>query len=284
MCNWISKLEELRFSSVPVVAVTVIRCSGSVPRDPGAKMLVLQDGCFFGTIGGGHLEELAISDAVKFLKEGISKTQRYPLGPKTGQCCGGVTELFFEVLNNGPSLWIFGAGHVGQALGKIMVGTPFSVHLIDERDLWINNPEIPQGALRHKSEWSEGFDEIIWSGEKTFVVVMTHRHDVDQKIIEQTLEKPVRYIGLIGSETKWHKFKSRLKVKGFDEELLARVHCPIGKKGAGKAPQEIAIHIAGDLLEEFYGRNRAESKLEEVSAGHSGRGAGLPHEGLQGAP
>src|ERR1700722_11661172 len=99
MWNWISKLEELRIQGVGVVAVTVTQNTGSTPREPGAKMLVLTDGTFFGTIGGGRFEELALLEARQCLKSGITKVVRYPLGAKTGQCCGGVTELFFEVLN-----------------------------------------------------------------------------------------------------------------------------------------------------------------------------------------
>src|SRR4051812_50163059 len=111
MWNWVSRLEELRSQGHAVVAVTVTQCSGSTPREPGAKMLVLGNGEFYGTVGGGHLEELALADARKILQEGGSRQIRYPLGAKTGQCCGGVVELFFESINVGPRLYLFGAGH-----------------------------------------------------------------------------------------------------------------------------------------------------------------------------
>jgi xanthine dehydrogenase accessory factor len=283
--NWINKLEELRLSSTPVVMVTVTRCTGSTPREAGAKMLVLPDGQFFGTIGGGHFEELALGEAVRVFAEGVSKSIRYPLGAKTGQCCGGTAELFFEILNDGPSLYIFGAGHVGRAVARTMAGTPFFIHLIDERDQWINSREIPSEVIRHQADWSEVVDKISWDNRKSFVIVMTHRHDTDLKIVESLLNKSVRYVGLIGSESKWSRFKQRLKFKDpkfEDEKILAQVRCPIGKKFGGKAPQEIAISIGGDLLEEFYGRTNDDRSAQRLRLHYIGGGCGSAHENAEG--
>ena len=144
MWNWLSKLEEFRAEEGrPVAAVTVTQVTGSTPREPGTKMLVLGDGTFFGTIGGGRLEQMAIADAIAALEEGKSKVIRYPLGAKTGQCCGGVTELFFEILNDGPQLIIFGAGHVARAVCRTMNGTAFQSRVIDEREDWVSSKAIP---------------------------------------------------------------------------------------------------------------------------------------------
>jgi xanthine dehydrogenase accessory factor len=80
----------------PAVLVTVAIVEGSVPREPGAKMLVTADG-FAGTIGGGHLEHRAIGIARAMLEEGRDCTlERFALGPSLGQCCGGVAHLAFE--------------------------------------------------------------------------------------------------------------------------------------------------------------------------------------------
>jgi xanthine dehydrogenase accessory factor len=254
--DWISKLEELRRSSTPVVAVTVTGSTGSTPREPGAKMLVLSDGRFFGTIGGGHLEQLAIEDAKKALETGESRTIRYPLGAKTGQCCGGVVDLFFEALNTGPDLYLFGAGHVGQAVAMTLQGTPFTVHLIDERAEWVHAPALPAGVVRHECEWDEFVEQARWDKKKTYVSIMTFRHDLDEKILEDILRKKreARYLGLIGSEAKWKKFKLRLTQRGLPEGELLRVKSPIGIEIGGKAPQEIAISLGAELLGMHYGK------------------------------
>jgi len=81
----------------PAVLVTVAIVEGSVPREPGAKMLVTAGG-FAGTIGGGHLEHRAIEMARTMLQEGgAPRLERFALGPSLGQCCGGIAHLMFEV-------------------------------------------------------------------------------------------------------------------------------------------------------------------------------------------
>ena len=83
---------------------------------------------------------------------------------------------------------------------------------------------------------------------------MTHRHDLDQKIIAKVIKKPTRYIGLIGSKPKWEKFKQRLLLRNFTPDELAKVRCPIGLDTGGKAPQEVAISVAAELLKTHYGK------------------------------
>src|SRR4051794_10018735 len=99
MWNWISKAEELRSKGLPFIIVTITQVAGSTPRDTGAKMLVLPDGRFFGTVGGGNLEQLVLEEAIKCLKSNSHHVIRYPLGAKAGQCCGGIAEVLFESIN-----------------------------------------------------------------------------------------------------------------------------------------------------------------------------------------
>ncbi len=254
MWDWVSELFELRARGAPGVLVTVVETLGSAPREAGAKMLVLGDGSFRGTIGGGHLEELALIEAKTRLETGESKTIRYPLGAKTGQCCGGTVDLFFEVLNQGPSLYLFGAGHVGQAVCRVLEGTPFLVHVIDDREDWIRADRFPRTVVRHHCEWDEFARAARWDAERSFVAIMTHRHDTDEDIVRELVHKPSRYFGLIGSQAKWERFRQRLSARGLTEEQLARVKCPLGIDVGGKAPTEVAISLAAELLKIHYGR------------------------------
>src|SRR5580704_14247371 len=167
MWNWLHKLEELAERATPAALVTVVRCTGSTPAAPGAKMIVLGDGTLFGTIGGGHLEQLAVQDACACLVSGESKVFRYPLGATAGQCCGGVVETFVEALNAAPQLVLFGAGHVGQALCRVLVGTPFVVHAVDERDEW--SSALPPEVRRHAVPWEEFVAQVSWSAERIYL-------------------------------------------------------------------------------------------------------------------
>ena len=130
----------------PAVLVQVDKAQGSVPREPGAWMAVFDDE-FVGTVGGGHLEFEAITQARLLLTSGSVKVARFALGPSLGQCCGGVVHLRFECVNVGdisvlrqrlqPVLQpvaLFGGGHVGHALIAVLARLPFAVTWIDSRD------------------------------------------------------------------------------------------------------------------------------------------------------
>lgn len=244
--NWIDESVRLRNEGREFCLVTVATVSGSTPRETGAKMIVLGDGEFFGTIGGGELENQVIADAAKLLKAGEAKTVRYPLGAKTGQCCGGVVEILFEMIGLGPKLYVFGAGHVGQAVARTLGGTSFQVHLIDSRPEWLNSESIPPSVIRHDLEWQDFLKRR--SFEDSFVVIMTHSHALDLEILSGFLRKPLSYLGLIGSRSKWVSFKRQLVAAGFSESEIASVRCPIGIEKFGKAPQEIAISFAAEVL------------------------------------
>jgi xanthine dehydrogenase accessory factor len=252
MWDWIGKLAELRQLDQLAVLVTVTRSTGSTPRSQGAKMIVLPDGTFHGTIGGGVVEYHALEEARDCLEKLQSKAEAFPLKQK-GEfpACGGTMELYMEVINDHPSLYLFGAGHVAQALCQVLEGTPFRTHLIDEREQWINSSAIPAGTIRHRCSWSEFIQKASWNDKRTYVAILTFNGALDQQVLEEVLPHPARYVGMIGSQGKWAKVQENLKASGFD---LSRVRCPIGHDNGGDSPREIAISIASQLLFTYYGR------------------------------
>jgi xanthine dehydrogenase accessory factor len=252
MWDWIGKLDELRRQDQPAVLVTVTKSNGSTPRKHGAKMIVLSDGTFFGSVGGGPVEYHALEEARKCLREMHSASAEIPLKP-AGEfpACGGTMELYMEVINNNPSLFLFGAGHVGQALCRVLDGTPFRVHLIDEREEWINAPAIPGGVIRHHCRWGDFIADAAWCDQRIFVAIATFNGAVDQQILEEVLPHPARYVGMIGSKAKWERVRKNLGESGL---ALSRVRCPIGHDNGGDSPQEIAVSIASQLLFTYHGR------------------------------
>jgi len=251
MWNWIGKLDELQRNDQLCVLVTVTKSSGSTPRKQGAKMIVLPDGTSFGTVGGGTPELYALEDAKKCFDSLQGTTSQIPLKPR-GEfpACGGTMELYMEVLNDNPCLYLFGAGHIGQAICQVMEGTPFRIHLIDERDEWINSPAIPKSVIRHQSPWTNFIEKASWSSQRSFVAIQTYSGTVDQQVLEEVLPHPARYVGLTGSKSKWATIRRNLEEKGLD---LSVVRCPIGHKNGGDSPREIAISIANQLLATYNG-------------------------------
>jgi xanthine dehydrogenase accessory factor len=249
MWDWLTKAYELQSQQESFVIVTVIGTKGSTPRDAGAKMLVTAKSESFGTIGGGNLELKVQKEAQDYLLRAMSGRERFPLCYKTGQCCGGALEVYYELVGVSPQLVIFGAGHVAQAITETLKDTPFKLTVVDERQEFLK--KLPQNT-RTCDDPFEFIDSFSWNRHKTSAVVMTHEHDLDLKLITKLLDKPARYLGLIGSETKWARFRMALKKSQVNEDLLGRVECPIGNKNQGKAPKEVAIGFANKLLEMHY--------------------------------
>jgi xanthine dehydrogenase accessory factor len=250
--EWLKQLSNFTAKGAPISLVTITEVKGSSPRDIGSKMFVGPEGRLWGTIGGGRLEELIINDAKEILKGNTPYKIQYPLSEKAGQCCGGVVEVLIEPLNTNPHLYIFGAGHVGTALANTMINTVFHIHVIDERPEWCLSPAIHQDVQRHSLSPLDFLNTITWEKSKKWAIVMTHDHTLDQKLVLNLSHHNLAYLGLIGSNTKWRRFRARLKKDGISDDLLDKVHCPAGINIGGETPQEIAISISAEIVESYY--------------------------------
>jgi xanthine dehydrogenase accessory factor len=267
MNSWISALGALAETGTPAVLVTVLEIKGSTPREAGAKMVVTAESSQ-GTIGGGHLEfkaielarELLASRAARPADEATPVLRSFALGPSLGQCCGGEATLVFEpVLPPRFQVALFGAGHVGKALVKLLADLPCRVTWIDSRAEAFP-AEIPANAAVELTDLPE--EEVVDLPHESYVLVLTHSHALDLRIVERALRRPdLRYVGLIGSKTKRARFLRRLALRGLAPEEIARLTCPIGIEGvAGKRPAEIAIAVAAQLLQLHSAATRAEKQ------------------------
>jgi xanthine dehydrogenase accessory factor len=251
MSRWLEALSALAEAGADAVLVTVMEARGSTPREAGAKMVVTAD-ALHDTIGGGHLELKAIELARDLLRAApipaAPVTQRFALGPSLGQCCGGEAVLLFEAIRPpGFHVALFGAGHVGKALVRLLGDLPCRVSWIDPREAMFPEARPANVATLVADEPEE---EVAALPAGAFVLVMTHSHPLDQRIVEAALRREdLPYVGLIGSATKRARFLRRLAARGIGESQLARLTCPIGIVGVGgKHPAEIAISVAAQLL------------------------------------
>ncbi|HZE60891.1 MAG TPA: xanthine dehydrogenase accessory protein XdhC [Burkholderiales bacterium] len=326
MSGWIARLRMLRDAGTPAVLVTVAATRGSVPREPGTKMIITRDRTF-DTIGGGHLEYKAIEIARGMLDGGErAALQRFVLGASLGQCCGGIVELLFERIgaaaawpeiaaalverdvpcvlvtsveprsstekrvvtaeeSSGPpgsddvvararallasevgaslgsdglflevlrpprmQVVLFGAGHVGQALVRMLSGLPCRITWVDSRD-----DAFPQGLPGNVTVVATGDPEAEADAAVpgSHFLVMTHSHDLDLRLCERILAREdFVYFGLIGSATKRRRFEQQLMRRGVPPGRLARMTCPIGVDGiTDKHPAAIAVAVAAEILQ-----------------------------------
>lgn len=249
----------------PAVVVVVLEARGSVPRKPGTRMLV-SGGQTVGTIGGGALELEALRVAHALLSSGVAPHQvHYPLGPVLGQHCGGEITLGYTRLDaqqliawRPPEpvfrLQMYGAGHVGTAIARLLATLDCDVQWIDERE------EMFPFALFDGAAWPDHLrvvaaadaveDEVAHAGSGTHYLVLTHSHALDLRITERVLERgDFGYLGLIGSANKRAFFVRRFEELGIARQTIARLACPIGIEGiTGKEPEQIAVGVVAQLL------------------------------------
>lgn len=249
MHEWINALADHQSRGEPCVLVTIIEERGSTPRNAGSKMVVGAT-ALFDTIGGGHLEFKALHIARQMLAERRSTPhlERFSLGASLGQCCGGATVLLFEPMAPVQAqIAVFGAGHVGRALVPLLAALPCRVRWIDARAQEFP-PLMPQGVTQVISE--EPVDEVAELPAGSYCIVMTHNHQLDLELSAAILARnDFAWFGLIGSKTKRVKFEHRLRERGYDDAVLARMRCPMGlAQVKGKLPIEIAISIAGEII------------------------------------
>ncbi|MGB1299463.1 MAG: xanthine dehydrogenase accessory protein XdhC, partial [Psychrobium sp.] len=215
--HWLDAAQQLSQQGQSYVLVTLLGVRGSAPRDSGTKMVV-SDSATFDTIGGGHLEYKATEIAQQLIRDGQSgqKIEHFPLSAKLGQCCGGSTSVLFETfINTNINIMMFGAGHVGHAIAPMLAGLPVNLHWVDERsDLF---PAVNARNTKHiVSEVPS--DEVASMPPNSYYIILTHNHQRDFDITSAILKRgDAKYIGLIGSDTKWKRFKQRFSHRGFND-------------------------------------------------------------------
>ena len=239
---------ELAESSTPFVLVTLVEATGSTPQDTGAKMIVTAAGLDTGTVGGGRVEAKAIDLAQTMLRDRLPcQLHDWSLKADVGMTCGGRVKLFFEC--PGVSSWqiiIFGAGHVTQALARLLATLPCQVTCIDPRANWL--ARLP--ASVHTRESADPAGEVATLPEDDYVLCMTRGHRSDLPVLQQifALRREFPFLGVIGSKAKAAVLRKELREAGIAEETISFC-CPVGLPIGSNHPAEIAVSIAAQLLE-----------------------------------
>jgi xanthine dehydrogenase accessory protein XdhC len=259
--DWLQAVQELRAARTPSVIVTMAMVRGHAPRNGGAKMVVSAE-TQFGTVGGGNLEATVVARARELLAAASAEPEllTLTLSDKSTteygvQCCGGEVTMLLEPVRIVPSVAIFGVGHVGLELARILARQEIGLDLLDSRAemltaerLGVLDDAVANVRVRHLPVPEAGLS-LLPPG--THVLVMTHDHVEDLAIVEAALLSPgLGSIGLIGSRSKWARFQKQLREAGHDDAALARVTTPIGIPGIGsKDPAAIAVSVAARVLQ-----------------------------------
>ncbi len=249
-----------RHGAAAIVRMVSVR--GSSPREEGTWMLVA-DGACYGTIGGGHLEYMAIDEARALLaKRGGPKVMDVPLGPEIGQCCGGRVKLSVDRVDDAirkeliqaeeaerkayPHVYLFGAGHVGRALSEAFALLPVRPVVVDTRadELGLIGDSVdkrltpvPEAEARKAAPGS-------------VFIILTHDHSLDFLIACEALARgDAAYVGMIGSHTKRATFESWCRKSAEVKVDPAQLVCPIGvSANKDKRPEVIAAFVVAEVM------------------------------------
>jgi xanthine dehydrogenase accessory factor len=229
------------------VLLTVVESRGFTPQKPGRHMLVADGGETAGTIGGGAIENECMLEAKTLMKAGgTTRMVKKQLTTELGMCCGGEMVVHAEVLEALPRLFVFGAGHVARPLAALAAATGFGVTVVDARAEWLTAERFPTAA-RELRDPEAAVRELKLDASDS-VVVTTHDHALDQRVVQELLRHELRFTGVIGSFAKQRKFALRLKARGFEDDAIARMRTPVGLAIGAQTPEEIAVSIVAELV------------------------------------
>jgi xanthine dehydrogenase accessory factor len=157
---------------------------------------------------------------------------------------------YTEKTDNRPVLHIVGGGHVSLAVSELMSFVGFCVKVYDDRPA-LNTIEeniYADETIIIKS-YEELSDHLIYSADD-YIVIMTVGYRTDKIVLKQLLGKPLRYLGLMGSDHKINTLFNELRQEGILSESLARVAAPVGINILSKTTPEIAVSIAAEIIKE----------------------------------
>lgn len=233
-----------------VCLCTITSSEGSTPRRIGAKMLVLPDGSFQGTIGGGEMEGRVIAEALLAMQDGQPRTLSYRYNdPGRGDVgvCGGQMEVFVEPVFPPATLVLVGAGHVGQAVAHLAKWLGFRVVVSDDRPEFCTPETVPDADAFINCTLAE-LPNRTPINRSSYLVLTTRGMNVDVEGLPALLETSAAYIGVIGSRRRWTLTKNALLEKGVSAEKLERVRSPVGLELNAETPREIAISIMAEVI------------------------------------
>ena len=154
---------------------------------------------------------------------------------------------YYEPLMRAGRVFVFGGGHVGQALVPVLAGVDFRVTVYDKRKELATKENFPCAEEVIYGDYEHIFDKISLKP-SDYVVIMTPGHESDYALLEQVLRWETTYVGCIGSRHKIARTQALLREAGISEERIRSVHSPIGLPIGAQTPAEIAICIAAEMI------------------------------------
>lgn len=230
------------------VATLVDSTIKGTPRKAGAKMIVLEDGTLWGSIGGGRNEKAVQKECLKAIKSGKPSFVTYDYFGGVGQSvCGGQIKVFVEPFRGTKHLVICGAGHIALPLSVIGKMLNFKVTIIDNRKEFANSKRFPHVDRIIVGDHAQKLSQLPID-QNTYIMVVTQGNELDFECLRAAINANTGYLGVISSRAKRVKFFRRLKKMGVSHARFNRVKIPAGVDIGAQTPEEIAVSIAAEMV------------------------------------
>ncbi|MGC8493687.1 MAG: XdhC family protein [Syntrophobacteraceae bacterium] len=240
-----------RMAGISYAVLTVAETEGTSPCTIGKKMLLLEDGAVFGTIGGGRMERQALEEAARAIRNKESFFRRYvhtPTHEEPGLGCAFAVSLLVEVVAPDLQLVVCGAGHVGGAVLRLAKFLKFRTILIDNRPPELIGKVIESADRFIRCETMESgiLNEPIPDG--AYYLCCAPTHTQDKSALKGALQKNFAYVGMLGSAKKSKEMFRRLEEQGIGKHLCMQVHTPVGLDICDMSPEEVAFSVLAEIL------------------------------------
>jgi xanthine dehydrogenase accessory factor len=199
-------------------------------------------------VRGAEVTATALWDGALHFGDFLSPVALKPLLQNHPMLTGGATVYYTEPLFRRSIVYVFGCGHVSQALVPVLHGVDFQVAVYDHRPELASPEKFPLADQIIQGDFAAVGEKIQLTA-ADYAVIMTPGHEADREVLAQVLRTDATYIGCIGSRKKIAVTNDYLRDQGFSEHDIARVHAPIGLPILAQTPAEIAISVAAELIE-----------------------------------
>ncbi len=243
MDPFIDELIKIKEEGAAAVLATVVEVGDGARVEPGEKCLIRDGGIRAGAIHHEGLLSLILKEADVRLREEKSKLVALEVPD-----AGGKVEVFFDVMASPPKLYVVGAGHVAVPLVKIAKILDFHVTVFDDRMLFANRERFPDADSVTVGDMAETLKQLPITP-STYIVLITRGHKYDEPCLREIIHSRAKYIGMIGSRRRvkacFQRFREEEKIA---DELIQRVHAPIGLDINTETPEEIALGILAEII------------------------------------
>jgi len=251
--NVFEEIVRLKDAGNASVLATLINDEKRTTLSETPRILVREDGLILGSLGDSSLDAEVRNAAVEILKEGTPKLLELQ---KTGQTLASL--VFVEPITPQPTVYIFGAGHIGFAVSKIAKMTGFRVSVIDDRPAYACAARFPEADEFFVEDPADMVPRLNLN-KVSCLVIACRGHLEDQRVLAQVVNTAAGYIGMLGSRKKTKTVFANLKAEGVTQAALDRIHSPIGIPISTETPEEIAVSIMAEIIDIRRRKNKPET-------------------------